>query len=783
MTRARAGSGGSRTDDRPRIASHAAVTRPEEPARGNLPAPPGALIGREQEVETLGHRLLDEVRLLTLVGPPGVGKTRLAVEVARDLAASFLHGAVFVVLSPITDPARVAHAVADAVGLREVPDRPVIERLTAYLRDRELLLVLDNFEQALEAAPQIGELLAASSGLRVLVTSRAPLRLQGEHEFPVGGLALPDRTGLEAARASPAVALYVARAQAVLPRFELTEENAGPVLEICARLDGLPLAIELAAARVKVLPPAAMVQHLAAPLSVLTVAPRDAPERHRTLRAAIAWSHALLGSREQRLFRRLAAFAGGFTLEAVRAVGGPDVLDGVSALVEHSLVRQEPQPDGQARFFMLETIREYAREQLLEAGETEDARRKHAAWAFGLVEEARPHLQGPRQRAWLDRLERERDNLRAALEWLLGTDPSAGLRLAGDLWWFWYVRGHFSEGRHWLDLALSAAREPLDARVKALSGLAGLVALGGDLARATALSEECLALARSLGDGRAAASALLMLGTVALRQREALRARTLLDEAEALYRQTGDRWGTACTLVTLEGLVRADGDAERSAAMLEESVTLLREVGDKMCAASAVNALARRARDRGETRRATGLYRESLVYSRDLWSRLGIAQGLEGLAAAFASRQPEYAARLLGAAEATREGVGAAMPPAVKEDRERTTGMIRGRLDEASVAAAWAEGRALPLDEAIAYALQPPRTGREPIALSVREREVAGLVAQGLTNRQIGSVLTITEKTAENHVLHIMNKLGVRSRAQIAAWATDHGLGRPPQTT
>lgn len=724
----------------------------------------------------------DGARLVTVVGPPGVGKTRLATEVGRQLAERFDHGMVFVDLSALWQADLVPTAIARSVSVREVPDRPVMERLAPFLESQHLLLVLDNFEHVIDAAESIAALIEAGPRLSVVVTSRSPLNLRAEREFPLDPLATPAGTTLEAVQRSPAVALFVERARAVQPTFAITPQNAASLGEICTRLEGLPLAIELAAARIKTLPPAALGEALTTPLAVLTAGLRDAPDRHRTLRDAIAWSDNLLDPRERQLLRRMAAFTGGWTLEAARSVcadrwTSDEVLESLSALVNHSLVRQEEQ-DARPRFRMLETIRQFAWERLGESGEVEEARRRHAHWALAFAEAAAGHLQRRDQDAWLTALDRDHENLQAALEWLLaGANREAGLRLAAALWWFWYVRGYFNEGQRWLQRALAASATPDDARLEALSGAAVLTALRGDVARAEALSEEGLSLARAIGNKDGAAYAVLTLGTIAVRQRDVGRARSLIEESAALFQESGNAWGRGCALVALHGLVRKEAP-ERASSMLEESVRTLREVGDKMCAASAINALAKEAQRAGDHARAAVLYREGLIYAQDLWSRLGVAQSLEGLAAATAQRDPLHGARLLAAAEAIRQKVGSAIPPAVQEERNRVAETIREAVGDDRTAAAWAEGQRLTFEQAIAVALGGGTVakGRGPSLLSAREEEVASLIAQGLTNREIASSLKITEKTAENHVLHIMNKLGVRSRAQIAVWAAPRRL-------
>src|SRR5688572_13755648 len=450
----------------PELPSEFPPLRTLESYRNNLPLQPTPLVGREKEVSEVCDLVRgEETRLLTLTGPGGIGKTRLALQAAADLLEDFPDGTYLMLLATLTEAELFLPAVAETLGVRETGEQPLDESLKDYLHERRLLLVLDNFEQVLEAAPTVTELLAVAPGLKVLATSRAPLGLYGEHVYPVPPLTLPDLKRpppLERLTQYEAVGLFLERARALKPDFEVTNESAPAVAEICVRLDGLPLAIELAAARIKMLPPKAILQRLTSRLKLLTGGARDLPERQRTLRATIEWSHALLDEGEQLLFGRLAVFAGGRALEAIEAICDAegdlpvDAFEGVSSLVDKSLLGQEEGPNGEPRFVMLETIHEFAREKLQGSGEAEQIKRVHAEYFLTLAEEAFPELRGPDQLEWLERLEAEHDNIRTALSWALeGKEVEVALRLGGALSWFWSMRGYYGEGRRWLEEALA----------------------------------------------------------------------------------------------------------------------------------------------------------------------------------------------------------------------------------------------------------------------------------------------------------------------------------------
>ncbi len=569
---------------------------PEWVARQLVPAPLTSLIGREHELAmacTLLRR--PQVRLLTLTGTGGVGKTRLAVQVATELLDDFADGACYVSLAPISDPDLVLPTLAQSLGLWEVGDRSPLERLKEYLHEQRLLLLLDNFEQVIEAAPLLVELLHVCHKIKMLVTSRAVLHVSGEHEFPIPPLAVPNLTQLPTLEILPqyaAIQLFLQRAQAIRPDFQLTNENARTIAEMCARLDGLPLAIELAAARIKLLPPQALLARLSHRLLVLTGGVRDAPVRQQTLRNTIAWSYDLLTAEEQRLFRRLSVFVGGCTLEAAEAVSNKvdelavDVLEGIASLIDKSLLHQTEQEGEEPRLTMLETIREYGWECLEALGEAEITQRAHAAYHLTLAEQAEPQLNGPQQLSWFERLEREHDNLRAALSWLLeqnsdGQSSELTLRLGGALSGFWYIRGYVSEGRHWLERTLEESRGVRSAeRAKALTGAGELATLQNDFGQAETLCGEGLALYRELGDRRGCATALSGLGYAAMMRSNYPVAHAQLEEALVLFREVGDTGDSAFALNPLATVLFYQGEYARAQALLEESLMLSMMAGN-----------------------------------------------------------------------------------------------------------------------------------------------------------------------------------------------------------
>jgi predicted ATPase/class 3 adenylate cyclase/DNA-binding CsgD family transcriptional regulator len=632
----------------------------------NLSSQLTQLIGREQEVaKALDFLQPENVRLLTLTGTGGTGKTRLALQVAAELSEAFSDGVYFVNLAPLSDPELVIPTIAQTLYIKEIAEQTLLSLLQASLHWKHVLLLLDNFEQVLDAAVYVSELLAACPLLKVLVTSRAALHVQGEQEFAVPPLAVPDPKHLpELVTLSQyeAVALFIQRAQAVKPAFQVTNANAPAVAEICVRLDGLPLAIELAAARIKVLPPQVLLDRLGQRLAVLTGGARDAPARQQTLRNTIAWSYNLLEPREQRLFRRLAVFVGGCTLEAIEAVctaletSTPTIsmLESVASLIDKSILQQTEHEDEQPRLVMLETIHEYGLEALETSGEMEVTRQAHALYYLAMAEKAEPELAGPQQAVWLERLEREYDNLRAALRWCLERGEvrqniEMALRLAGALQRFWEIRGHWSEGRAFLERALAGGKEvAVMVRMKALKAAAHVAYEQGDNDRAEALFEESLARCRELGDTPGIALSLRLLGTIAGRRYNFVVAISLTEESLALFRVLEDKEGISWSLFNLAVLVSEQGEYARAISLEEKSLALFRELGNGEGIIFSLFGLADMLFiSQGDPTKIHTLLQEGLALCRETGHKEGLAWGLCLLGQVFLQQGDAVKARPL----------------------------------------------------------------------------------------------------------------------------------------
>jgi predicted ATPase/class 3 adenylate cyclase/DNA-binding CsgD family transcriptional regulator len=858
----------------------------------NLPVQLTSFIGREKEVAKVSQLLLrDDVRLLTLTGPGGIGKTRMGLQVAAELCDQFADGVFFVNLAPIADPALVLPTIAQTLGVQESASRSVLDILQSVLQEKQMLLVLDNFEQVVGAGVEVAALLASCPRLTVLVTSRAALHLSGEHQFPVTPLTLPDPghlPDLVSLSQYEAVALFIARAMAARPEFQVSNATAPAVAEICVRLDGLPLAIELAASRITLFPPQALLTRLSQRFTLLTGGVRDAPARQHTLRNTIAWSYDLLEDDEQRLFRRLCVFVGGMTLSAVEAVSAalddePEpILDGIASLIDKSLLRQGEPEGEQPRFMMLETIREYGLEMLSASGEAEATRQAHAAYYLALAKEAAPRLLGPQLAQWMRRLELELDNLRAASSWLLERGEAAmALRMGTALGLFWELNYSIHEGWNVLSRALEASEEvAVRVRARALVVAGWMAIYLGHFERAEILCQEGLVLSRAIGDREVMGHAVFRLAqsadhkgdTVAARSRykesivlnreagnktliawsltlEAYVAlyegdyagtRVRLEEGLALFREMGNPFGTAYTLhvlalyaikgpgdlpldqghllaeeslalfrnissrnfepfalATLGEITYFQGDITTARQLFEQSCARYRELGYEPKIAWTLSLLGKVLAAEGDLAGARALYEESLI----LESRVNfgqsfrdIAPALEGLAAVVAVQgEPTWAARLWGRAEAQRETVKTPLPPLYRADYDQAVAFARTQLDDPYFAAAWAEGRAMTLEQVCV--IRGPVTIPEPLptsqptispqeksfpsyhdGLTSREVEVLLLVAQGFTSAQIAEQLVIGLATVNFHVRSIYSKLGVSSRSAATRYAIEHNL-------
>lgn len=769
--------------------------------RSNLPIPLTSFIGREQELLRI-KQLLADTRLLTLTGAGGSGKTRLALQVAAEMCIdeSATDGVWWVELASLTNPDLVPQSVASALGVREIPNKSSTEILLNYLQAKDLLLVLDNCEHLVSATAQFCELLlSACPQLKILTTSREALAIGAEQVLVVPPLTLPpshQTSTTQTLMEFEAIRLFLERARASNPEFSLTATSAPAVLQVCRRLDGLPLAIELAAARVKVLTVEQIAARLDDRLHLLTTGSRTALPRHQTLRATLEWSYGLLTEQEKCLFRRLSVFAGGWTLEQAEGICSGDgiesreVLDLLSHLVEKSLVTRQEQ-SGAARYHFLETIRSYAHTKLLDSPDMKMAQQRHLDFFLKLAEETHhwnygEPLHGERSRQ--ERYRVELENVRAALSWSLdGAETEKGVRLAAALQWFWHLNGYLKEGVEWLRRALLvSSRVSPQARAKALLVASEANQFRGNYKEAITLAEESIALYRELGDKSNLTDALRGLSDALRTQGNQERAIAVNDERMQLFRELGNEMGVAGCLVTLAWSRQMQGDFEASVPLLEESLSVYRKRQNENAITLALGMLARVYRARGDFAQATLIYNQVMANSWKTGHTVRLTFGLEFYAVlATLQKQAERAARLWGAAHGLRESSGIARPAAQKDYAEYERD-ARSQLDGETFAQLYAEGKAMPLEQAVEYAMAAPIPAmvpdRDPSAplddtaaqkyggLTGREGQVAQLVAQGLSNREIATQLVVSERTVETHVGNILSKLNFHSRTQIGVW-------------
>ncbi len=763
----------------------------------NLPLQVTSFIGREREITEV-KRLLSTTRLLTLTGVGGTGKTRLALQAASEALEGFTDGVWMAEFAALSEPALVVKTVASALGVPEQPGRSLMETLMDHLSSKSLLLLFDNCEHLLSACAQLANtLMRGCPRLRILATSREQLGIANELTYRVPSLSLPDPHSLpnsENLAQYEAIRLFMERAGSCDPGFTVTESNASAVAQVCHRLDGIPLAIELAASRIKVLTPHEIVQRLDDQFGLLRGGPRDAPERHQSLQAAISWSYELLTPDEQRLFRRLAVFRGGFALESAEAVcgDGVDILDGLSSLIDKSLLRRVAGLGETARFLMLETIREYGIERLAAEGELDGTRRRHAEHFAALAEQAELDMGAAYEERWRHRLWRDIENVRTAVDWSLRSSPQTSARLGGGLGWLFYNHGHLTEGRIRIEQILQTIDDVDDHLRSKVLFQGGVLAMSlGEWDQARVRLEQSLVLFRRYGDAKREAMATAMIGHVSRSTGEYEEASKHYQTALGIYRRLGSQWGIAWALFDLGMAARDQGHDDEAVALHEQSLALFRTQGYRWGTAWQLWSLGALAHRRGNDALARENFAESLALYRALDDRRGIAQSLEGLATiVFVAGRMNETARVLSAAAAVRAELGAPLAFSDRREYDRMLESVKVSVSAEEFEREWSSGRSFEPDDAIRFALdaaqhaitrgRSPKKSRDP--LTSREREVATLIARGLSNRAIATKLSISERTSISHVEHIMNKLGLHSRAQIAVWAVRHGLDLPAES-
>ncbi len=697
------------------------------PPPNNLTQSLSPIIGREKEIAEIRNLLSqNNVRLLTMTGIGGTGKTTLAQAVAQEALTNFKDGVFFVELAAVTNPELVASTIAQTLSLKETGGKPVLEILEDYLSGRQTLLVLDNFEQVLTAAPVLAKLVQIAPDLKILVTSRARLHLSQDCEFAVPPLAVPEnlaQISLNELSEYESVRLFVERARAVKPNFALRGENANSVVEICLRLDGLPLAIELAAARVRIIPPQSILERLENRLKLLTGGAKDLPARQQTVRGMVEWSYELLDEGEKILFRRLAVFAGGFTFEAAEAVCANyesnedqkpetknqiEILDGITSLLDSSLLVQKEQADGESRFRMLEVVREYALDRLEASKESEDMRRNHAGYFLALGEEAEPHLQSVESVKWLNRLEEELDNLRSMLEWSLKHNAEIAARLAGAIRHFWNMHNHLAEGRRWLKTAHESSTDsPPAVRFKLLNGLGFLAQLQGDYAAARKAHEECLAVVKTANIKQKLTPSLCSLASVAHQQGDLTTARKFYEEGLATAHELNNKYGIAGALNGLAEVAYAENDNAAARQFWEKAVTISRQIGNKQYVSACLVNLGKVAYHEGDYKTSRSHFTEAMAIGQELRSKILILDSLGGFVALAAqSGNLNRAARLAGATQHLCESIGYEADSVERRFRDAYLDKIKAALPETDFTDLFEQGRKLKLEEAVALCLE-----------------------------------------------------------------------------